>query len=121
MEIQNAIIAFGALSQETRLKAFRLLMEFGMDGAPAGVLSDKLNVPHNTLSFHLSHMSRSGLIVARREGRSIIYTVNFEAFKDLLRFMIEDCCSSEVASIRDSKSRNCTLIELSNLPKCCEK
>ncbi len=119
MDIQNALIAFETLSQETRLKAFRLLVGYGESGAAAGVVSDNLGVPHNTLSFHLSHMSRAGLIVPRREGRSIIYTVNFEAFQDLLRFMIEDCCSSEVANIRDSKSRKCTLIELVNLPNSC--
>lgn len=121
MDIQNALTVFDALSQETRLKAFRLLVEFGMEGAAAGVLSEKLGVPHNTLSFHLSHMANAGLITSRKRGRSVIYTVDFALFQDLLRFMIEDCCTSETASIRDSKSRNCTLIELKNLSDCCKK
>ncbi len=119
MNIQDVLIAFETLSQETRLKAFRLLVKYGMAGAAAGVLSKKLGVPHNTLSFHLSHMSRAGLIIPRREGRFIIYTVNFAAFQDLIRFMIEDCCNDEVANMRDSKSRNCTVIELLELNKCC--
>ncbi len=119
MDIDDALIAFETLSQKTRLEAFRSLVKHGEYGAAAGVLSEELGVPHNTLSFHLSHMSRAGLVIARRDGRSIIYTVNFAAFQDFIRFMINDCCSDEVASIRDSKSRNCTVIELLNLSKCC--
>ncbi len=116
MDIQRALIAFDALSQETRLKAFRLLVEHGMDGAAAGVLSDHLGIPHNTLSFHLSHMSNAGLLTSRREGRSIIYTVDFAAFQDLIRFMVDDCCNKETAKTRDSKTEGCsTVIELSDL------
>ncbi len=116
MDIQRALIAFDALSQETRLKAFRLLVEHGMDGAAAGVLSDHLGIPHNTLSFHLSHLSNAGLLTSRREGRSIIYTVDFAAFQDLIRFMVDDCCNKETAKTRDSKTEGCsTVIELSDL------
>ena len=121
MDIQDALIAFDALSQETRLKAFRLLVEYGMDGAPAGVLSDKLGIPHNTLSFHLSHMSNAGLVLSRRQGRSIIYTVDFALFQDLLRFMVDDCCHMEVAKTRNSKTEGCsTVIELSELSELVE-
>ncbi len=116
MDTQEALIAFDALSQETRLKVFRLLVEHGTKGAPAGVLSDKLGVPANTLSFHLSHMSNAGLVVSRREGRSIIYSADFDFFGGLIRFMVEDCCSVEFASIRDDKKKGCSVIELSN---CC--
>jgi ArsR family transcriptional regulator, arsenate/arsenite/antimonite-responsive transcriptional repressor len=116
MEIKDALLAFDALSQETRLRVFRLLVEYGPDGAPAGALSDALAIPHNTLSFHLSHMSHAGLVLSRREGRSIIYCANFEFFTNLIRYMVEDCCRVEFASIRDSKKKNCSIIELSN---CC--
>lgn len=116
MDIQEAVIAFDALSQETRLKVFRLLVEHGTEGAPAGTLSETLGVPSNTLSFHLSHMSNAGLVIPRREGRSIIYTANFEFFTGLIRFMVEDCCSVDFASIRDDKKKGCSVIELSN---CC--
>ncbi len=113
MEINKAVLAFGALSQETRLQVFRLLVEHGPDGTPAGTLSASLGIPHNTLSFHLSHMSNAGLILSRREGRSIIYSANFEFFTDLIRYMVEDCCREDMASIRDHKTKNCSIIELS--------
>ena len=61
MDIQDAVVAFGALSQETRLRVFRLLVEYGQDGTPAGTLSETLGIPHNTLSFHLSQMSHAGV------------------------------------------------------------
>ncbi len=119
MDTQKALIAFDALSQETRLQVFRLLVEHGTEGAPAGTLSDKLDIPHNTLSFHLNHMSNAGLVLSKREGRSIIYSANFEFFTGLIRFMVEDCCRVEFASIRNDKKRGCSIIELSNccLPK----
>jgi ArsR family transcriptional regulator, arsenate/arsenite/antimonite-responsive transcriptional repressor len=81
VDIKDALAAFDALSQETRLRVFRLLVEYGQAGAPAGTLSEPLHIPHNTLSFHLSHMSHAGLVVSRREGRSIIYRANFEFFQ----------------------------------------
>ena len=117
MDIQEALIAFDALSQETRLRVFRLLVEHGKDGAAAGTLSERLGVPHNTLSFHLSHMHNAGLVRSRREGRSIIYSANFEFFTGLIRYMVEDCCSVEFASIHNDKKRGCSVIELSN---CCQ-
>lgn len=116
MDIPAALIAFDSLSQETRLRVFRLLVEYGPGGAPAGKLSETLNVPHNTLSFHLNHMSNSNLVVSRREGRSIIYSANFEFFSGLIRFMVEDCCSDEFANIREDKEKGCSIIELA---KCC--
>ena len=116
MEINEAIRAFGALSQETRLQVFRLLVEHGPAGTPAGTLSDRLGIPHNTLSFHLSHMSHAGLVLSKREGRSIIYSANFEFFSNLIRYMVKDCCREDMASIRDHKKKNCSIIELAN---CC--
>lgn len=116
MDNKDATIAFDALSQETRLRVFRLLVEHGRDGAPAGLLSETLGIPHNTLSFHLSHMRHAGLVVSRREGRSIIYTANFEFFTDLIRYMVKDCCRMEFASIREDKKRGCSVIEM---PSCC--
>jgi len=117
MDIYKALVAFDALSQETRLQVFRLLVKYGQTGAPAGTLSESLHIPHNTLSFHLSHMSHAGLVVSRREGRSVIYRANFEFFSGLIRYMVEDCCRVEFASIRDDKKRKCSIIELSH---CCQ-
>lgn len=116
MDNNEATTAFDALSQETRLRVFRLLVEHGRDGAPAGVLSETLGIPHNTLSFHLSHMSHAGLVLSRREGRSIIYKANFEFFNNLIRYMVKDCCRMEFASIREDKKRGCSVIEM---PSCC--
>lgn len=109
-------MAFGALSQETRLRVFRLLVEYGQDGTPAGTLSETLGIPHNTLSFHLSQMSHAGLVLSQREGRSIIYRANFGFFTDLIRYMVKDCCRMEFASIREDTKRGCSVIEM---PTCC--
>ena len=116
MDIQDAIIMFDALSQETRLRAFRLLVKAGPDGLPAGALSEKLGTPHNTMSFHLNHLSNAGIVTSRREGRSVIYVANFEVVRDLISFMVKDCCSVEFASMREDKKKGYSIIELA---KCC--
>ncbi len=114
MDIQEAIIMFDALSQETRLRAFRLLVQAGLDGLAAGVLSDELGTPHNTMSFHLNHLSNAGIISSRKEGRSVIYSANFDITRDLIAFMVKDCCSVEFASIREDRKTGCSIIELAN-------
>jgi ArsR family transcriptional regulator len=114
MDLKDALIAFESLSQDTRLRAFRLLVEFGPEGAAAGTLREALNIPHNTLSFHLSHMSKAKLVSSLRKGRSIIYNANFQFFADLIRFMVENCCRSDMASIRDGKRKGRSIIELTN-------
>lgn len=116
MDIQNAIIMFDALSQETRLRAFRLLVKAGHEGLPAGALSEALGTPHNTMSFHLNHLNNAGIVTSKREGRSIIYTANFEAVRNLIGFLVKDCCSDEFANIREDEKRGCSIIELA---KCC--
>ena len=117
MDIQQAIIMFDALSQETRLRAFRLLVQAGPEGLAAGTISNALDIPHNTLSFHLSHLSNAGIISSRRESRSVIYSANFEATHDLITFMVMDCCSNEFSTIRQDRKSGCSIIELAN---CCE-
>ncbi|MEW5250428.1 ArsR/SmtB family transcription factor [Microbulbifer sp. 2201CG32-9] len=118
MDIQNSILIFDALSQETRLRAFRLLVQAGPAGLAAGALSKKLNTPHNTMSFHLNHLSTAGLISSRKEGRSVIYSANYDAIRDLIGFIVKDCCNLEVASIREDKRKGCSIIELAGY--CCE-
>jgi DNA-binding transcriptional ArsR family regulator len=117
MNIEQAIIMFDALSQETRLRAFRLLVRAGSDGLAAGVLSEKLGTPHNTMSFHLNHLSNAGIVSSRKQGRSVIYCANFDSTRDLIGFMVEDCCSDEFATIRRDSDTGCSIIELTN---CCE-
>jgi ArsR family transcriptional regulator len=115
MDIQQALVLFDTLSQETRLGAFRLLVRAGTDGLPAGVLSERLAVPHNTLSFHLSHLSRAGIVSSRKQGRSVIYCANFELVRELIAFLVRDCCSDQFASIREDSSAGCAVIELANI------
>ena len=110
---------FDALSQETRLKTFRLLVQVGTDGLAAGALSETLGIPHNTMSFHLSHMAHAGIISSRREGRSVIYSANFDVMRDLIGFMVKDCCNVQFANMREDKSKGCSIIELNDF--CCEQ
>ena len=116
MDTLEAIRIFDTLSQETRLNAFRQLVKSGESGIAAGKLSEKLNVPQNTLSFHLSHLSNAGVVSARKVGRSIIYTANFEVVHGLIEFMVKDCCSEDSVNIRDDNRKGCSIIELT---KCC--
>ncbi|MDP7142583.1 MAG: helix-turn-helix domain-containing protein [Alphaproteobacteria bacterium] len=109
---------FDALSQETRLGVFRLLIKAGPAGLPAGTLSDTLGTPHNTMSFHLNHLSQAGILTSRREGRSVVYVANFDAIHALIGFMVKDCCSDDFSQMRQDKKNGCTIIELAN---CCQK
>lgn len=93
MILTKIIHKLESLSQETRLRTFRLLIKAGDKGVSAGELSAKLEVPSNTLSFHLSHLVNAGLIVSERKGRSIIYSANLEEVEFLIRFLLEKCCT----------------------------
>lgn len=95
MDIKHAINAFTALSQETRLKVFKILIEYGSSGAAAGTISDRLGIPHNTLSFHLSHLTQAGLITAQKDGRSMIYAANVASIEELISYLRENCCINE--------------------------
>jgi ArsR family transcriptional regulator len=92
MEAQLAIKRLSAIAQEARLEVFRLLVKAGPEGVAAGDIARKLDVPANTMSAQLLVLSNAGLIRARREGRSIIYAINFDAMRDLLVFLTKDCC-----------------------------
>ena len=92
MDSKDAVPALGALAQETRLAIFRLLIEEGREGLPAGRIAERLGVPAATMSFHLMQLSHAGLVVSRRESRLVIYAVNAERVNDLIRFLTEDCC-----------------------------
>lgn len=93
MDNTSAVRAFGALAQESRLAAFRLLVQAGDAGLPAGDIARALEIPHNTLSTHLSILSQAGMVRSRRAGRSIIYAVDFDGTRSLLAFLLEDCCN----------------------------
>jgi ArsR family transcriptional regulator len=92
METKAAVRALGALAQDTRLALFRLLVQAGPAGLAAGEIAERLGVPAPTLSFHLSQLSNAGLVVALRQGRSILYSADFEAMQALVDFLTESCC-----------------------------
>jgi DNA-binding transcriptional ArsR family regulator len=92
MESDQAILAFAALAQPTRLDVFRLLMEHEPDGLPAGDIARRMDVPHNTMSTHLAILTRAGLIEAERQSRSIIYRAKLNAVHALTSFLVKDCC-----------------------------
>jgi len=92
MEMNQAIRALAALAQETRLSAFRLLVQAGEEGVSAGTLAERLGVANATLSFHLKELSHAGLIRSRQESRHIYYSADFAAMNTLLQFLTENCC-----------------------------
>jgi len=92
MEHSSAIEALSGLAHETRLEIFRVLVEAGPDGMPAGQIGERLGLPPATLSFHLNHLKHAGLIARRRNGRSLIYTADFDAMTALVAYLTENCC-----------------------------
>ena len=106
MEIYEATEALASLSQETRLKVFKLLIEYGRDGLVPGLMSEKLKIPDNTLSFHLSHMTRAGLVTSEKKGRSVTYFANTTLINGLIDFLKDNCCSQEARGA-GGKKRKC--------------
>jgi DNA-binding transcriptional ArsR family regulator len=92
MESSDATLAFAALSQPTRLDAFRLLVAAEPDGLAAGELARRLAVPQNTLSAHLAVLARAGLVTGERRSRQIIYRVELPGVRELALFLLRDCC-----------------------------
>jgi ArsR family transcriptional regulator len=92
MDKENALDAFAALSQATRLDVFHLLIKAGDAGMSAGDISDTLKVRQNTMSANLSILARAGMIRSTREGRSIRYFADMDGMRGLLAFLMEDCC-----------------------------
>jgi ArsR family transcriptional regulator, arsenate/arsenite/antimonite-responsive transcriptional repressor len=98
MEKPDVIAALGALAQESRLDVFRLLVQAGPDGIPAGQIAEGLNLASATLSFHLNQLKHAGLVTFRRESRSLIYTAEYAAMNDLLAYLTENCCQGDAAN-----------------------
>jgi len=92
MKSRPVIEALSALAQEHRLEVFRLLVQAGPEGMPAGSIADALSIPPSSLSFHLAHLTRAGLVEQRRDGRSLIYSADFETMNALVGFLTENCC-----------------------------
>lgn len=93
MDESQAIRGFGALSQETRLRILRMLVQAGPDGRAAGEIADLVGVSPSNVSFHLKELERAGLLAQRREARSIIYAAAYPAIAELIQFLMQDCCA----------------------------
>jgi ArsR family transcriptional regulator, arsenate/arsenite/antimonite-responsive transcriptional repressor len=106
MKKQGAVAILAALAQDNRLDVFRLLVEAGRDGMPAGHIAASLRLPPNALSFHLDRLREAGLVTARRDGRSMIYAARFEAMNSLVSYLTDDCCQGrpELCKPKTSKT-----------------
>lgn len=111
MKKTNALAAFGALSQETRLDIFRRLIRAYPAAMPAGELATDLDIPPSTLSAHLAILSRANLVTAERQGRTILYAADTEGAKALLTYLINDCCGG--------KPELCKPLLEAAMPRCC--
>lgn len=92
METTDTVAALAALAQEHRLSIFRLLVQAGPDGLPAGQVAERLGLAPNTLTFHFDRLRLAGLVTVRRDGRSMIYAAQFDTMNALLGYLTENCC-----------------------------
>ncbi len=92
MKSAQAVLALGALAHETRLAIYRMLVERGPDGLSAGVIAENLGLPPSSLTFHVQHLHRAGLITQRRLSRQLIYAADFTNMSQLVGFLTENCC-----------------------------
>lgn len=104
MQIDAAVAALGALAQEHRLALFRLLVQAGEEGMPAGAIAEKLGIPNSSLSFHLAQLRAAGLITQERQHRSLIYRANYSAMNGLIDYLTENCCAGADCSTDSASS-----------------
>ncbi len=95
MELDSAVDALSALAQESRLAIFRLLVPEGSDGLTAGEIGERMGIPANALSFHLTRLRYAGLVTVRRNGRERIYAAAYDGMQSLMGFLTENCCQKE--------------------------
>ena len=98
MNTPRAIASLSALAHEHRLAVYRHLVERGPEGLPAGVIAERVGLVPSSLTFHLQHLQRAGLVSQRRLGRQLIYAVDFAAMTDLVAYLTENCCAQAGAS-----------------------
>lgn len=104
MKTQTAVGVLGALAQETRLEVFRFLVEQGLEGAAAGRIAEALDLHAATLSFHLAALRQAGLVTARRDSRSIVYTADFDTVGALVGFLLRNCCRGKAGVLAEGRS-----------------
>jgi DNA-binding transcriptional ArsR family regulator len=98
MNAKQAVTALGAVANDHRLAIYRILVQKGQQGLPAGDIAARLDVPPSSLTFHLQHMLEAGLVTQRRLGRQIIYAADFAAMNGLVSYLTENCCGGEVCA-----------------------
>tara|TARA_R110000824_G_scaffold353214_5_gene540336 strand:+ start:1091 stop:1483 length:393 start_codon:yes stop_codon:yes gene_type:complete len=99
MESDEAVGALASLAQEHRLSIFRLLVQAGKDGLAAGAIAERLGVPSSSLSFHLAHLTRSGLISQERQSRTLIYRADYAVMNQLVAYLLENCCAGDACAV----------------------
>jgi DNA-binding transcriptional ArsR family regulator len=92
MENTDAVAALAALAQDNRLDVYRLLVQAGPDGMPAGAVANALNLAPNTLTFHFDRLRMAGLVTVQREGRSMIYAARYDTMNGLIAYLTKNCC-----------------------------
>lgn len=98
MKAPQMVIALSALAHETRLAVFRLLVERGADGLPAGTIAGKLGLPPSSLTFHLQQLMHAGLITQRRVSRHLFYAIDATAMNDIVAYLTENCCGGNACT-----------------------
>jgi len=111
MENKAAVAALASLAQDTRLSIFRLLVQAGPEGVPAGYIGEALNVPPATLSFHLKELVHAGMVSSRQQGRFIYYSTDFEQMAALMTFLTQNCCQG--------MPQECLTVLETELGRCC--
>src|SRR3954465_13119624 len=97
MEKSDALAALAALAQDHRLETYRLLVQAGPEGMPAGEVAAAIGLPPNTLTFHFDRLRQAGLVTVRRDGRSMIYAARYETMNTLIGFLTDNCCGGATA------------------------
>ncbi len=110
MEKLDALAALAALAQESRLDIFRLLVQAGAEGMPAGQIGERLGLPSATLAFHLKELKSAGLATCTRNGRSLIYAAAYPTMNALLGYLTENCCQGDASGCRVGVCDGSTLI-----------
>jgi ArsR family transcriptional regulator len=116
MEKTDAVSALAALAQDNRLDVFRLLIEAGPDGLPAGEIAEALGLAPNTLTFHFDRLRAAALVSVRRDGRSMIYTPRFETMNALLGYLTDNCCGGQPEKCAPAQRCEPTKAEVSDKP-----
>jgi DNA-binding transcriptional ArsR family regulator len=98
MKAKQAVQALSALAHENRLGVYRMLVEAGPEGLNAGTIATRLKLPPSSLTFHLQHLHRAGLLTQERNSRQLIYAADFAVMNDLVSYLTENCCGRSAAA-----------------------